>query len=696
MTELSFYQKLERVPLLKIATIYVVGLFAAPMLKFSFSSFQYLQDSLILLSGIILCCFLFKGGLFKYCYLIGYYILVLLFGIWQFWRSDPLYMENHFSHFQLDSYVVEIVQEPNTKSETTRFSVEVLGGYIQDSFMATTGKLMISLKATTKRPLRYADRLWLKGTMSAVPPPFNPFEFDYREYLKGSAIYHQIFLHPSNYIRIEREDSHFPDVMVLALRTRESFLKKLRRYCKNEEYYAIAAALLYGFRGEIDEASIKAFTNTGTIHVLSVSGMHVAVLFGFLSLVFRYIPWPLRLNWVPVVITFSIIWIYAFIAGLDPPIVRAAIMISFVLCARHFKRNSSTLNALVAAASIILLCDPRAITNVGFQLSFLAVLGMLLFLPIFEKIVIVKNPFTRFLRDTVGISIAAQVLTTPLTLYYFGQFPTYFLLANLLVGLPSTVTMYLGFLMTINPIDWLNELFGYLLENFIACILYSLKAIDRLAFSTIQIDIIDGNLLFLSYAAVFSLLYAYQWKDRKYCYLGFLCVAGIVFITIIQQIIDEHTERFRIYNTRNELTIAYFKNQQAIIYSTFDSLNHKALQYACGREIRVWASEGNVRFIPLKSKSLRNNYLVELPFGKIVVMEYFSNELPSAELLVVRKNAIQKLPAAVNKILPREVILDGSNSLKKSLQARTILDSLGMKSYLIKDNFAYVWDKESL
>src|SRR5690606_17223518 len=123
--------------------------------------------------------------------------------------------------------------------------------------------------------------------------------------------------------------------------------------------------------------------------------------------------------------------------------------------------------------------DPRAITNVGFQLSFLAVLGMLLFLPIFEKIVIVKNSFIHFLRDTVGISIAAQVLTTPLTLYYFGQFPTYFLLANLLVGLPSTVTMYLGFLMTINPIDWLNEFLGYLLEKLIGYILYCLKAIDQ-------------------------------------------------------------------------------------------------------------------------------------------------------------------------------------------------------------------------
>jgi competence protein ComEC len=155
-------------------------------------------------------------------------------------------------------------------------------------------------------------------------------------------------------------------------------------------------------------------------------------------------------------------------------------------------------------------------------------------------------------------------------------------------------------------------------------------------------------------------------------------------------------ERFRVYNTKNELAIAYFKNRRAVIYSTFDSLNHKALQYACGREIQVLTTDNNIQFIPLNSKAIRSNYLIELPIGKIVVMEHFKDTLPQADLLVIRKNAIDKLSAAVSIISPRQVILDGSNSLRKSLQAEVILDSLGIKSYIIKDNFAYVWDKESL
>ncbi|WP_343565507.1 ComEC/Rec2 family competence protein [Sphingobacterium sp.] len=696
MKDLNFYQKLERIPILKITSVYIIGLFAAPLLKFSLQWFQYLEYSLFLFVGFTLCCYLLKKTVFRYGYIFGYYVLVLLFGTWQFWRSNPLYVKNHFSHFQLDSYVVDIIDEPKTKADIIRFEAEVTGGFRQGTFIPAKGKIMVSLKSKLKSQFQYADQLWVKGNMVRVAPPLNPLEFDYREYLERTAIYHQIFVDTDNYMVVAKGFSKYNAIRGMALEARGYFLRKLQPYFRKEKYFSIAAALLYGFRSDIDEETLRAFTNTGTIHVLSVSGMHVAVLFGFLSLVFRFVTLRPMLRWLPFVITFSVIWLYAFIAGLDPPIARSAIMISFVLSSQYFKRNSSSLNALVAAATVILLCSPRALGDVGFQLSFLAVLGMILFLPIFEKIIVVKKPLMRFFRDAVSISIAAQILTTPLTLYYFGRFPTYFLLANLLVDFPSTLAMYLGFVMTVNPMDWLNEILGILLENLIGFMLYCLQSVDSLAFSTIKINIIDHSVLYLSYAAIFSFLYAYQWKDYKYHYLGLFCVVGMLIITIHGQVINRNIERFRVYNTRNELTMAYFKHQQAVIYSTFDSLNHKALQYACGREIQVLTTEDNVQFIPLRDAGKRVNYLIALPIGKVIIMEHFEDVLPAADLLIVRKNAIQKLAAAVSTISPKQVILDGSNSLKKSFRAKVILDSLRIKNYIIKDNFAYVWDKESL
>ncbi|MNV23908.1 ComEC family competence protein [compost metagenome] len=369
-------------------------------------------------------------------------------------------------------------------------------------------------------------------------------------------------------------------------------------------------------------------------------------------------------------------------------------MISFVLCAQHFKRSFSTLNSLIIAALLILLVVPRAVVDVGFQLSFLAVLGMTICSPLVEGFLPVKRPILRLLRDALAVSIAAQILTTPLSLYYFGQFPTYFLIANVLVDLPSTLVMYLGFIMTINPMQGLNDLLGFLLEHLIAFILYCLKFIDHLAFSTIKVEPMGLELLFLTYFALFSFLYAFQWKDKKYVWLGGCCTIGILLITAQKCLENKDVERFRVYNTKHELTIGYFKGGRGIVYSTFDSLQASGLQYSCGREIQLLTSE-KVQFVALNGRE-RKNYLVTLPLGNIAILCHAVETMPQADLVIVRKNLLNGLPHLLKQIRPKLVILDGSNSMEKSRHIQRMLDSLGIQNYLMKDNFAYVWDKENL
>ncbi len=694
MRELNFQQRLERMPILKIASVYIFTLLLAPRLSISAHLFQSVKYGLFAMTAISIFCYLLRGSIRQYAYPFAYYFVVLLFGIWQYWHNDPLFVPNHFSHFKLEKYVAKIVEEPKQKQGIIRFSAELQGGYSKGKFISVSGIAKIALKSGVEDHVRFGDRLCLKGSLQEIPPPFNPLEFDYREYLKRNHIFHQMFVQAGHYSIVYSQTPTSFDIIRVAQRTRRYFLTKLRNHFKDEKYFMIAAALLYGFRGDIGTENLEAFTNTGTIHVLSVSGMHVAVLFGFLSLLFKRIPWPLKLVWVPFVIIASIIWIYTFVAGLDPPIVRAAIMISFVLCGQHFKRNMSTLNVLLVAAVVILLIDPRTILDIGFQLSFLAVLGILLFLPIFEKLIPWKKPIYKFLRDTLGVSIAAQILTTPLALYYFGQFPTYFLIANLLVDLPSTLAMYIGFVMTINPFAWLNEIFGYLLEHIIIFMLSCLKFIAHLSFSTIKVNSLGLGLLFLSYFAIFSFIYAFQWKDRRYGWLAFLCLIGIVSINGQHWLNNRDIEQFRVYNTKKELTIGYFKGGSGIVYSTFDSLHAGALQYACGREIQL-LGKNDLQFVALDDRK-RENYILTIPLGKIVVLEHSGGTMPRADLVIVRKNLSYGLARLVKDIAPRLVILDGSNSMEKSLLTRQVLDSLGVKSYLMKDNFAYVWNKESL
>lgn len=694
MKELSFLQRLERVPILKLAAPYVVMLLLASGLPMSVQLYQYVQQALVVMALLTICCYLLKGSTRKYGYTCGYYVSVILFGIYQFWRNDPSVVNNHFAHLKADSYVVKIIEEPKVGQDIIRFSAEVIGAYQKGEFVETTGRLMLSLKSSQKKVLQFGDLLWLKGSVREIAPPLNPMEFDYRKYLRRYYIQHEVFVIDGRYKLISREGTRSFSLIGLALQTRRYFMIKLRNHLKEDEKFAIASALLYGSRSDISAESIEAFTNTGTIHVLSVSGMHVAVLFGFLSLVFKRIAWPSYLRWMPLILLWSMIWIYAFIAGLDPPITRAAIMISFVLCGQHFKRSFSSLNSLIIAAVLILLVVPRAITDVGFQLSFLAVLGMTVCSPLFDELLPVKSLILRFLRDTLAVSIAAQILTTPLSLYYFGQFPTYFLVANLFVDFPSTLIMYLGFVMTINPVQWLNDFLGFLLEHLISFMIYGLKFIDHLAFSTIKIDPMGIGLLFLAYGAIFSFLYAFQWKDKRYVWLGGCCVIGMLLISGQKRLEHKDSERFRVYNTKRELTIGYFKDGRGIVYSTFDSLQAGGLQYACGREIQSLAKE-DVKFVALNGRE-RKNYLVTLPLGKIAILSHAKGTMPHADLVIVRKNLLNGLPRLLKQIRPKLVILDGSNSMERCVLARRMLDSLGVQNYLMKDNFAYVWDKENL
>ena len=694
MKELSFLQRLERIPILKIAILYILTLLLAPTLPISRPIFQHVLQALIVMTLLTMCCYFFRGKIRKYGYTCGYYLSIILFGIYQFWRNDPQVVINHFSHLETDSYVVKIIEEPKIKQHIIRFSAEVIGVHRQGKFVPSSGRLMITLKLSTKNFLQFGDFLWLKGDLKRIAPPRNPMEFDYREYLSKYLIHHEVFVKSGYYRVISRQETSGFSVFGLALQARRFFLVKLRSHLKGDENFAIASALLYGFRSEISNDNMEAFTNTGTVHILSVSGMHVAVLFGFLSLIIRQIAWPLYLKWLPLILLWGTIWIYAFIAGLDAPITRAAIMISFVLCAQYFKRSFSSLNSLIIAAVLILLFAPRAINDVGFQLSFLAVLGMIICAPLVNALLPVKSSILRFLRDILTVSIAAQILTTPLSLYYFGQFPTYFLIANLLVDIPSTLVMYAGFIMTINPVDWLNEILGFLLEHLIDFILCCLKFIDHLPFSTIKIAPMEISILFLAYFSVFSFLYTFQWKDKRYVWLGLYCGIGMLLINGKKWLVSNDSERFRIYNTKHELTMGYFKAGRGIVYSTFDSLQAKGLQYACGREIAL-LSAGEVQFVPLNGRD-RKNYFVTLPLGRVAILSHSKGTMSPADLVIIRKNFLYGLPDVLKQIRPKLVVLDGSNSMEKCLLMQHMLDSLGIQNYLMKDNFAYVWNKENL
>ena len=206
------------------------------------------------------------------------------------------------------------------------------------------------------------------------------------------------------------------------------------------------AALSLGWRDELDKDIKTSFARSGAMHVLAVSGLHVGLIYFILLrlLILVGIGQPLyeeRIRWcLRGAIVLLVLWLYALITGFSPSVVRATIMLSLVEIMHILHRRPLSANIVAAAAVFILAFQPLDLFSVSFQLSFAAVSGILLFLPFIERALPVHRipaqwlrTIVLYVRDLVGVSIAAQMATLPITLYYFGLASTWFLLTNIII-----------------------------------------------------------------------------------------------------------------------------------------------------------------------------------------------------------------------------------------------------------------------
>src|SRR5690606_19594565 len=239
-------------------------------------------------------------------------------------------------------------------------------------------------------------------------------------------------------------------VLGYALSLRQRMVEKLDRSFQDTDALAIASALVLGYQNQISQETLDTFSITGTIHVLSVSGLHVGIVFVvFSSLLF----WMKNKKWkiIKAMILICLIWGYALITGLSSSVLRASIMISFGIIAFSFSRKGNIYNIIAASAFFLLLYNPHFISGIGFKLSYLAVLGIVFLYPKINTFFNIKNRFLSAIWSSSAISIAAQIATFPLVLYYFHFFPVYFLPANVLIILPASFVVYLGFLVLLIP-----------------------------------------------------------------------------------------------------------------------------------------------------------------------------------------------------------------------------------------------------
>ncbi|WP_167856331.1 ComEC/Rec2 family competence protein [Hymenobacter metallicola] len=359
----------------------------------------------------------------------------------------------------VDDYTVV---RPATYATTVRVSAVRIAG----RWRPALGGIRVSIpRDSGVAAPQYGDVWLVRGGPARAKAPLNPGEFDYRRYLSYHQVYHQQFIHADQFRRIAVQPPSY--VKAISMRAARVLDGVFRQYVQQKREYALASALVLGIKDEVDQDTKQAYANTGTTHIMAVSGLQVGLLFTLVTWVLkRFFGGTRGFRYWSAGVGLVVIWSYAFLTGLSASVLRAAVMFSFIIVARATGRQSNMYNTLAVAAFCLLCYDPYLLADVGFQLSFLAVLSIVYLQPQIAAWLDFKDKAAARIRpwqpkavqklwqaggwsadwiwQATALSLAAQVATFPLGLFYFHQFPLSFLASNLVAVPISSLAVFVG------------------------------------------------------------------------------------------------------------------------------------------------------------------------------------------------------------------------------------------------------------
>ena len=400
----------------------------------------------------------------------------------------------------------------------------------------------------------YGDVLLIHKSPVKVRKPTNPYTFDYSKYLANNHIHAQAFVAAHEVSIIKRYEGR--GVQQLLSKAKERLNQRIEAYLPDPQVQQIAKALLIGAKDDLDQEVKAAYSNAGAMHILAVSGFHVGIIYLMLSWVLKPLHSLKHGKVVFVFLSITAIWGYAFLMGMSPSVFRAAIMFSFLSLAQIINRKKNILNILGLAAFVILVIDPMFLFKVGFQLSFLAVFGIVYLFPKFNVLVEGRNKFVQWAWSATCVSLCAQIATLPLVLYYFHQFPSYALLSNLAVITAAFVILWVGVpFLLLGGFPFIGKSLSFILHwtiKFLNEVIFQVQSLPGSTIDWIQISAAQATII---YCAIICLCLALQ--NRNFILLS------MVFLFVLTFFVLDFNYKYKSINNKN--IILYNFGDQLVI-----------------------------------------------------------------------------------------------------------------------------------
>jgi competence protein ComEC len=663
------------------------------------------QINLTNLWSVLIVCFLIITSFFfipffaryKLTWVNGIVICILFFSLGALlaWYKDIRHDDRWFGKlYKENTALVVTLNEPTVEKTKSIKANAVVSFMIQDNaeVVPVKGEIILYFKKDSLLPnLDYGSQILFKKPLQEIKNSGNPGGFNYKRYSLFHAVTHQVYLKPDEFEVLNRKKEKWLKSFLYSVR--EKVLGFLRKNIRSEKEMGLAEALLIGYKDDLDQSLVQSYTNTGVVHIIAISGLHLGLIYWLLRLLFKPLQKRKKLKWLRPVFIITGLWLFSLLAGAQPSVLRSALMFTCLVLGEGLTKKSSIINTLAFSAFILLCINPYWLWDVGFQLSYAAVLSIVIFMrPIYNWFYI-KNKALDFVWKLNAVTLAAQILTVPLSIYHFHQFPNYFILTNF-VAVPLSSLIVLGeiLLCAVSWIPIVAMLVGKLLERLILMMNTWIERIEVLPFSLLdglQITIVQAILLILFIAG--SSLWAME-KSKKGALFGLVALLGFFIIRSFSFIKADLQQKIIVYNVPQRRAIDFVDGKKYLFTGDVDLLADDFVRNFHLKPARIL-----YRIEPsnlLTGLSLNSNYISYNKRNILLIDGSISYKHPESKLevdvLVISKNPRLYISKLANSFNIHQIVFDGSVPVWKLNYWKKDCDSLHIPYHDVNEKGAFV------
>lgn len=601
--------------------------------------------------------FIIKRAPYSLQWLFGGGVVLFLFSLSVQYCQYRRHLVSYDFPQNASSYIGEVLDYPQQKKRSVACEVNVT--------YPTDKKIMLYLQPdSNSQQLQPGDKILLHAFVQPFKNLGNPGEFDYGAYMLNKGFTGSAFVRSNDWSHTSVSNR---SIKTEALRVRAKLLQIYKTHGLADDEQSFLSAITLGYKTDLSDDLKTAFSATGTSHVLAVSGLHVGIVYIVIMFFFSFMGNRGTSFFLKQILILICLWGYVFITGMPVSVIRAAIMLTLFCMGSLFHRKGFTYNTLAIAAFIILIINPFYLFDVGFQLSFACVYAILFFQPKMARLYSPKNKLPTYFWNLLTVSFAAQLGAFPIVLFYFGTFPTYFFITNLLI-LPfiaaiiySAVTLIL-----LSQFAFLNLHFlQLLLKGVIVVIQYLIKAVLWIVyfFESLPLSVFnDLHISLLQLILIFAglfLLTLYILNKRANVLISLLVSVSLLLLTSTLRYLKPPPHQFVVFNNYNEPDMGYTIRSEKVALQTF-----------CNQTI--WHPTANIVLLT------ENRYTSKV-----------SNQILPVDYLILASDNSFSMFELIQIFHPKEVIIDSSIARNAANKLKNECEKLKLPFHDISESGAF-------